>query len=461
MSSPRQPVRATEFYTETVLPALAQRLDQAFPEFGWRRDPRGWVATNQEFTHTRFGVRAQRVVAHGQAPRGFLIHGGESMLWTAYLNGGAVPFGEQFIRSVEDLARRAGFDPTPIRNPGPPDRRAELLETFFDACKRELVSDRGSTARSYLYGRGFPPNAIPTTGIGVVPPPVAIRQLLDRAGYTEAEQAASGILADSRWAGRICGAWRTEHGRIGTLWARTLDSDTADEAKYLYLRGASRTNLPPYGLFDMLAGTAEDRRELVLVEGVLDLHQLHAHGVKSVAALGGTAIASNTFERLHRLGIETLTLCLDNDDAGCAATIRAVEHATRVRRSPDVYVIEPDQLGSAKDPDEFVREQGTAAWHDLLENRACGITWRAKELASVARDAPIPQRRAALARAAQWLGALPPRLALEQEDALRIVANQCGYSVEAVERAFQARYWRAPHASRESTRPAPAQELTR
>ena len=254
METPRQPLRATDFYTETVLPALAQRLDQAFPEFGWRRDPRGWVATNQEFTHTRLGVRAQRVVAHGPAPRGFLVHGGEAMLWTAYLNGGAIPFGQQFIRTVEELAQRAGVDPTPIHNAAPHDRRTELLETFFDACKRELVGDRGSDARSYLEGRGMPSDAIATAGIGLVPPPIATRRLLDRAGFHEAELAASGILADSRWPGRLCGAWRTEHGRIGTLWTRTLDHDTTADAKYLYLRGASRTNLPPYGLSDLLAG---------------------------------------------------------------------------------------------------------------------------------------------------------------------------------------------------------------
>ena len=66
------------------------------------------------------------------------------MLWTAYLNGGAIPFGQQFIRTVEELAQRAGVDPSPITNTAPRDRRTELLETFFDACKRELVSDRGS-----------------------------------------------------------------------------------------------------------------------------------------------------------------------------------------------------------------------------------------------------------------------------------------------------------------------------
>jgi hypothetical protein len=80
--------RAVDYYTDVVLPALTARLDAAFPEFSWRRDDRGWVATNDEMTHRVLGVRAERVVAHGPAPRGFLIHGGEPMLWTAYLNGG-------------------------------------------------------------------------------------------------------------------------------------------------------------------------------------------------------------------------------------------------------------------------------------------------------------------------------------------------------------------------------------
>ena len=48
---------------------------------------------------------------------------------------------------------------------------------------------------------------------------------------------------------------------------------------------------------------------------------------------------------------------------------------------------------------------------------------------------------AALVRAGNWLGTLPARLSLEQEDAVRRVADQCGYSAEAVERAFRARYW--------------------
>jgi hypothetical protein len=109
-------------------------------------------------------------------------------------------------------------------------------------------------------------------------------------------------------------------------------------------------------------------------------------------------------------------------------------------------VVDPEGIAPAGDPDEFVRERGPAAWRELVSTRTCGIAWCAHELATaVSRDSPVPKRRAALARAGRWLGTLPPRLALEQEDAVRAVAELCGYTPEAVERSFRARYWSRPH----------------
>src|SRR5919197_2130338 len=180
-------VGVTDFYMEVVLPALAGRLDQAFPEFAWRRDARGWIATNEEHTHARLGVRAERVVAHGPAPRGFLVHGGEPMLWTAYVSDGVVPRGEAFIRAVKDLAERAGVDTTPIEREAPRDRRAELLETFFEAARRELLSPRGAAARAYLEERGFPAEALERSGLGVVPNPQVPRRALAHAGFGHRE----------------------------------------------------------------------------------------------------------------------------------------------------------------------------------------------------------------------------------------------------------------------------------
>ena len=446
-------MRASDFYTKTVLPTLVERLDQAFPEFGWRRDAHGWIATNEQHTHARLGVRAERVVAHGLAPRGFLVHGGESMLWTAYVSGGSVPRGPDFVRAVKELAERVGVDSSPLDRPQPRDRRADLLQKFFDHCQRELAGERGAEARMYLERRGFPGDAIESTGLGLVPASRSTRQLLERAGYREGEIAASGVLADSRWPGRLCGAWGDDYGRIGTLWTRALGDVTAADTRYLYLSGASRTNLPPYGLSDLRTDPRDARREVVLVEGFMDLHQLRARGIENIGALGGTATSPRTFERLDWLGIDVVTLCLDRDDAGRAATARAVEHSARARRSPEVYVIDPERLAPAKDPDALVRELGPDAWHKVIETRTCGVAWRAREFArTVSRDSPPPERRSALARAGSWLGGLPPRLALEQEDAILVIADQCGYSSEAVTRSLRARFWRAPERERQPTR---------
>jgi len=238
-------------------------------------------------------------------------------------------------------------------------------------------------------------------------------------------------LTDGRWPGRLCGAWRDEWGRVGTFWARAIDDAGSEGARYLYLRGAERTNLPPYGL-------QRGVRELALVEGFFDHHQLRAHGIDNSAAIGGTATNPRLFERLSGLGIREVTLCFDADDAGRVATARAVENAARAMASPSIFVATP----LAKDPDELVREHGIEAWH--RQSRVCGVAWRATELlGDVANSAPLVARRDALARAGGWLGSLPPRLALEQEDALRAVAERSGYSVEAVRRAFQARFFRA------------------
>jgi DNA primase len=180
----------------------------------------------------------------------------------------------------------------------------------------------------------------------------------------------------------------------------------------------------------------------VIVEGLLDVHHLRARGVANVVALGGTGADSGTFERLAQLGFERVTLCLDRDGPGRVGTARAVDRAVRATTSPTLLVVDPWHLAPAKDPDAFVRERGVDAWLEVLEKRECAIGWRARDFLLGVTPQSLPlARRDALARAGAWLGSLPPRYALEQEDAVRAVAERCGYSSEAVQRAFRARFW--------------------
>jgi DNA primase len=392
-------------------------------------------------THRVLGVRADRVVAHGDAPPGFLVHGGPTVLWTAYLNGGEVPRGEAFRSVVRELADRAGVDPSQIERARPPDRRGELLNDFFRLCRGELRGQAGAPARAYLQSRGFPAEAIDQVDLGLVPPELFTKNALEAAGYSELEIAQSGVIADGRWPGRLCGAWRDQHGRTGTFWARALqDSDSS--TRYLYLRGASRSALPPYGLSEVLRLPARERRELVLVEGLIDVHHLRAHGYPNIAAVGGARVPASMLTRLGPHGVESVVLAFDNDAAGRDGVARAATDVSRADVAPALRVVEPRLLGDSKDPDGFVREHGLARFRDLVDGAACAVTWHALELTgSTSPDDPVEQRREALRRAGRWLGSLPARLSLEQEDAIGHVAHRCGYSRVAVERTFRALYW--------------------
>ena len=436
----------TDFYEQEVLPALAGRLDVAFPEFGWRRDDRGWRAGNEDFTHATLGARADRVVCHGEAPRGFLVHGQGPVLWTTYVNDGRLARGRDFVEAVRRLAERAGVEAGRIdRPPTPSERKASLLHDAFGACRSELVSERGVAARDYLERRGIPLDRIAESGLGLMPAADRLRLALIGAGYRDSEIGASGLLADQRWPGRIVGAWRDEHSRVVTLWSRTIDD--AEHERYLYLRGAPRVGAIPYGLADL---APKARAEVTLVEGVIDVHVLRAHDVHAVAALGGTSIGRGVFERLGDQGVERVILALDNDDAGRAAVAKAVDSSVRAARSPDVWVVDPDLL-SAKDPADVVRVGGADAWRRASAAPVCGVSWRALDLTGPTTLVEQIARRAGLARAGAWLGTLPERLSVEQTAAVEVVADSLGYDPASVRRAFHARYWRrerAPDAAR-------------
>lgn len=392
-------------------------------------------------------MRADRVVCHGDAPRGFLIHGQGATLWTTYLNDGRPARGRDFVGAVRALAARAGLDAGQLdRSARSGERKAGLLHGAFVLCGRELASERGTTARAYLASRGIPAARIDRSGLGLMPDDARLRLKLISHGYSDAEIANSGLLADSRWPGRIVGAWRDEQSRVTTLWARTIEVD--DDDRYLYLRGAPRASAMPYALSGLLAGQPEDRAELVLVEGVLDVHILQAHGVEGVAALGGTATSERLFQQLADCGIQNVTLALDNDPAGRTATIRAIERATNAPRSPHIWVVDPDLL-DAKDPGDLIQRRGIEAWAHASAAPICGITWRALELTgSLTATTTERERRSALAESGAWFATLGLQHAIEQSRALDTVADTLGYDAPAVQRAFRGRHWERRDATR-------------
>lgn len=439
---------AVDFLEDEVLPRLFDRLDSAFPEFGWKRTTRGWTATDRETTKRLTGARPGRVVCN--APMGFLVHGGESVLWTAYVNGGTVPRGEAYVDAVKDLAGRAGVDASVLERKATPEElarrearqaRLSVLETFFLHAHEALVSSpAGEKARVYLTkDRGFREDELEDLPLGLYTDPETVKDALTRRGLAVEDIRSAGLLppafgdGTTKWTGRLVGELRDRRGFLENVWARTLVE--GEEPKYLYLAGAPKTDLGAFGLHEALR-TGAGRKDLLLVEGVLDVVSLPLRGFPGVAAIGGSGREMNAgrWAKLAELRVRRVTLALDNDEAGREGAVAAVEAASRVDGGPEVFVVNPSLLGASKDPDAFVRTHGKDAFLEVLSHaRAAGVFLAELALEGVTPASPDKVRREAVDRVLDVVNARRgERAGMDAEDILQRTAETVGYSVDTL-----------------------------
>ena len=435
----RERITPGDFLDQAVLPVLFERLDWAFPEFGWTRKGNGWQATNREHTKTLPGEpRPDRVVC--LRPFGFYTYGGGPTPWAAYVAGGTVPRGADFVEAVRKLAELAGVDASVLDRELTPEaleaqekrqKAASCLEAFLELSRDILAGD--DQARAYLTGRGFREDALANLPLGVCPGEKTIREHLNARGIEVAALDASGLLADRRWEGRLVIPWADAWGHIRTIAARDLSGTAEEGAKYLYLKGGTKP--PAFGL-DVALRTAEGKRDLVLVEGLLDVVAFQARGVRNVAALGGAGdlLTKDRWEALAGLGVRQVTLALDSDAAGRAGLVKALDNLRNVPDGPVCYVVDPDELGEHKDPDELVRAEGVDAWRAILAKRQSGPVWRGRVcLQGITPASPDHERRQAVEAVLDYDASLRgPRVSLDREDLLTRTAEATGYTYEAL-----------------------------
>lgn len=166
-----------------------------------------------------------------------------------------------------------------------------------------------------------------------------------------------------RFRQRILFPIRNIKGQIIAFGGRILD---AGEPKYL---NSPETPLfskshELYGLFE--ARTAIREKKFVLVtEGYMDVVTLAQFGFSNAVATLGTACTTNHIQKLLRQ-TDRLIFAFDGDIAGQRAARRAME--TCLPHLSDSKRIEFLLLTEQHDPDSFVREKGTQAFAQAIEN---------------------------------------------------------------------------------------------
>lgn len=232
-----------------------------------------------------------------------------------------------------------------------------------------MNTEDGEPALNYLLERGFTREQIETHQIGwALPNWDTLSILLERKGYDLEEMAESGLIIKKesdgtyfdRFRGRIMFPIRDDNGKSIAFSGRILNTDV-EEAKYL--------NSPETPIFhksqvlynlDKARAAIRKSRQVILMEGFIDVLAANRAGVYNAVATMGTSLTPQHITKLKRL-VQQVTVCYDGDNAGFEAAKRAAQMLHDEQIKVEVAVL-PNKL----DPDEYIRTYGQEAFTNQI-----------------------------------------------------------------------------------------------
>jgi len=303
--------------------------------------------------------------------------------------------GWDFKEALKEMAQRAGVELTPLKpvdkvKQAADEQKYGLLDAAADYFHQLLLhAPEGKAARTYLEQRGLNADTIAEFRLGYsLPAWGACRTHFGGQGYNDADLLAVGLLTENQDKGTVYDRFRNRFmipirnidGRVVGFGARTMEKDGIP--KYL--------NSPQTAVFDkssVLYGLSSakrhirEARQVVIVEGYMDVLQAWQGGFRNLVAQMGTALTPPQLNLLKRY-TKRYVLALDADAAGQKATMRGLQVARETldreaissfdarglvqhegRLKADIRIV---SMPDGKDPDNIIADN-PAEWTALLE----------------------------------------------------------------------------------------------
>ena len=211
--------------------------------------------------------------------------------------------------------------------------------------------------KSYLIERGLSDSTILNFNIGYSPDKKnSFFKNASERGFSLDYLIETGLVISNednhidRFRGRIMFPIKSISGRIIGFGGRVIDSNKKI-AKYI--------NSPESKIYNKsktLYGIYESKQFIVkndvcfLVEGYMDVVQLHEHGIKNVLATSGTSLTKDQIVLIKRL-TSNIIILFDGDQAGLSASMRSIDMI--LEEGLNVKIC---QFPDGEDPDSFVKK---------------------------------------------------------------------------------------------------------
>lgn len=380
---------------------------------------------------------------HNEKTASFCVNNGWYHCFGCGATGDVVKFvmemeSVSFYDAVKLLADKVGMqlpevklDPEYAKKKEHSDVLKQLMRDVARYYRNNLLDEnKGKEAREYLHNRSLDDETAKRYGLGLSLDGESMVGYMRRKGYLLKDLEECGLIANTErpydaFANRIIVPIMDSMSNVIAFGGRIYHGEK-DVAKYknstntaLFDKGRTIYGVNFIKRDKKMNGVAY--KELILVEGYMDVISLGASGIKNAVACMGTALTDGQARELSRM-TETLYVCYDGDGAGKKATIRNVDILAKFVQN--VRVI---SLDDGKDPDETVREGGVEAFVKKQKEALPVIEYKLKLCADANDLGSVNGRAKYIQSALKVLKTIDNRA--EREVYMDIVSKKSGVSV--------------------------------
>ena len=275
--------------------------------------------------------------------------------------------GLTYPESLEYLAHRAGINLVYDKNPINKEKNNRLYQINKDMMMffyKNLLTSK--IAQDYLLGRGLKSNIVNTFMLGFAQD--SWDECLNFAkskGYKEDELLELGLVSRSKnghyydkFRNRIIFPIIDTYGRIIGFGGRSIDKTMP---KYLN-SPESDVFKKRYNLYGLNIFKRQNKRDLILVEGYMDVIALNNSGIDIGVASLGTALTIDQAKLAKRYA-DNIFICYDSDNAGIKATNKAIDIFSEANIKVNII-----ELTEGLDPDEYIKKYGKDGFLKKLED---------------------------------------------------------------------------------------------
>ena len=269
--------------------------------------------------------------------------------------------GLSYIDAMKYLANKAGIKLDNSKS----SKESKILNRYYDINKdimmyfyKNLLTEKAG--QIYLKNRGFRSNIVNTFMLGFAKNSWDdLLSYVKKKDYLLDDIENLGLIKKSqngkyydKYRNRLIFPIINHYGKVIGFGGRSIDSTMP---KYLN-SPESQVFKKRYNLYGLNIFKKQASKDIILVEGYMDVIGLNNQGIDQAVASLGTSLTNDQAKLLKRYA-KNVYICYDEDNAGIKATDRAIEILLDEGIKPNIISLE-----KGLDPDDFVKKYGKDAF---------------------------------------------------------------------------------------------------